>query len=190
MKYKKILLVLPILIIITLLSLAIQSLQKPSSAKTSKGIDSTTDVLATPTDINACLQDKQKYENKTIPKYSDIDYVDDEVYYIIKKAYDEVDFMGEFKVGNKEVYDSYREQYLRVIKCEATFFDKQTQKEYYLDEFKEMDYTLPGVNLIYGGTYSDIYNPSNYAYYFFDMDDDGAPEICITNEIRFIYYKI
>lgn len=116
----------------------------------------------------------------------DTNFIDDKIYGIIKDAYKEVDFYGEFKKGNMEIYDLYREQYLKLVSGEATFFDKTTDKEYYINEFKEMDYTYAG-NLIKEGDYANVYDPNNYVYYFFDVDNDGLPELCISNEIRFIY---
>ena len=133
------------------------------------------------------MENRQGYENIGQLTYADIDFIDEEVYSLINKAYSEINFFGDFKKGDEENYDYYKKQYLRLLNCEATFFDKQTQKEYYINEFKEMDYSASSMHLNYDGSYSDIYDPSNFVYYFFDMDDDGAPEICITNEIRFVY---
>ena len=126
-------------------------------------------------------QNKHNYDNH-------INFIDEEVFEIIKEAYAKVDFFGEFKKGDIETYACYKEQYLKLLKGEVTFFDPRTQKEYYIYEFGEMNYTFPDTNeLIYGGGHSDTYDPNNYIYYFFDMDDDRTPEICVTNEIRFNY---
>ena len=119
-------------------------------------------------------------------KLEDIPYADDEVFQMIRDNYGKIDFLGEFEKGNEEVYDSYKKQYHKLLKCEAPFFDKLTQKEYYINEFREMNYSFPP-ELIYGGGYSDTYDPHNYLYYFFDMDSDGMPELCVTNGIRFVY---
>ena len=120
-------------------------------------------------------------------RYNDVDFIDDEMFGIIKDSYSKIDFVGEFKKGDTSAYDFYKEQYLRLLKCEAPFFDRQTQKEHFINEFGEMNYTHIGPHLIYNLEYSDIYDPANYIYYFFDMDGDGMPELCVTNEVRFVY---
>jgi len=120
-------------------------------------------------------------------KPEEIYYVDDGVFKIIKEIYGKIDFGGKFNKGNEEDIDLYKNQYLRLLKCEVPFFDKQTQKEYFINEFSEMDYNDPYPQLIYNGELSDVYDPNSYIYYFFDMDGDGNPELCVTNERRFVY---
>jgi hypothetical protein len=117
----------------------------------------------------------------------DINYVDDGVFEIIEEVYGKIDFCGKFEKGDEEGFDLYKNQYLRLLKCEVPFFDKQTQKEYFINEFNEMNYNYAGPHLIYDGEWSDVYDPNNYIYYFFDMDGDGNPELCVTNESRFVY---
>ena len=128
------------------------------------------------------IQNKHNYNNHNM------NFADEEIFEMLKEAYAKIDFFGEFKKGDIDTYDYYKKQYLKLLKSEVTFFDPWTQKEYYIYEFDELDYTIPNANnLIYGGGYSDTYDPNNYLYYFFDMDDDGLPEICVTNETRFNY---
>lgn len=140
--------------------------------------------------INASLRDDIEAIKSTSPisddENHDISFIDEKNYRVIKEAYKEIDFYGEFKKGNIEKYDIYKEQYLKLVRGEVPFFDKATDKEYYIYEFNEMDYTY-GRNLIKEGEYTNVYDPNDYVYYFFDMDDDGLPELSISNEIRFIY---
>ncbi|MCL2147594.1 MAG: hypothetical protein FWH52_07285 [Synergistaceae bacterium] len=117
----------------------------------------------------------------------DIKNVDDDTFKIIKEAYSKIDFFGEFEKGHDELYGFYARQYLRLLNCEVTFFDKYTQESYYLFEFREMDYTWDHQVPIYGQGLSDTYDPNNYLYYYFDVDIDGEPELCITNGSRFVY---
>lgn len=97
--------------------------------------------------------------------------VDEEVFTVIEEAYNEIDFLGEFKQGNLEVYDFYKEQFLKLLKCEATFFNDQSQTETYINEFIE----------------ADSYNVKNYRYSFFDMDEDGAPELSMISSLGYVY---
>jgi len=131
-------------------------------------------------------------ENDKKSAYVDIDYVDDAVFESIKGEYDKIDFYGQFDRGNEEEYDFYKEQYLKLLNLQATFYDSDTQKNYYLDEFSEMDFTYPKQGMTYNEKTDtfinwDSYSPSNYIYYFFDMDDDGNPELCISDNERFDY---
>lgn len=125
-------------------------------------------------------------EPKKHSKYEQESFIDDSVFNIIREIYSKVDFYAEFEKGDTTVYDFYRKQYLKLLKNEATFLDKTSGKEFYINEFNEMDYTYGG-NLIKDHNFAETYDPDNYIYYFFDMDGDKSPELCITNEIRFIY---
>jgi hypothetical protein len=117
--------------------------------------------------------------------YENIKFVNSEMYSIIEESYENIDFKSQFNKGNIRDYDIYKENYRKLLNCESTFYDKRTQQDYYINQFNEMNYA--DTSLIYGNKYADIYDPNNYIYYFFDMDDDGSPELCITNEIRFVY---
>lgn len=99
-------------------------------------------------------------------------FVNEMIFNYIKEVYSNIDFYSDFEIGNTELYGFYKEQYLKLINCEAPFVEKNSEKEYYINEFGEMDYT---------------YDPNNYIYYFFDMDSDDIPELCISDETRFIY---
>lgn len=101
-------------------------------------------------------------------------FISEKNYELLKDAYNQIDFSGEFEKGDSDNFDFYISQYKRLVSREALFFDKRTQKEYYINEFQEM-------------TLSDIYDAGDYIYYFFDMDVDGTPELCVTDERRFIY---
>ena len=181
MKDKKKLIVL-IIIAIVLLSLILHFIVISISEKNQEGGSKSALSVSL---LNTEVQDEKDYENRIGSR--DIDFVDEETIKIIKNAYSKIDFLGKFEKGDKEVYDFYKRQYLRLLKREVTFFDKQTQNEYYINEFNEMNYTNDSPQLIYGGELSSVYGPHNYMYYFFDMDCDGMPELGVTNEERFVY---
>jgi len=123
--------------------------------------------------------------------YESIGFVNEDTFEKIREIYADIDFIGEFSKGNIELYDFYKKKFLRLLDREATFFDKNTQKNYYIDEFGEMNFTVPGIERsTYWGTTTgseDTYDPRNYMYYFFDMDGDGTPELVISDESRFLY---
>ena len=98
-------------------------------------------------------------------------FVDDDIFEIIKDAYSEIDYYGAFEKGDIELYDFYIEQYLRLLRLEAPFYDRVAQAEYYANEKR-------GMSVWYWGAY----DPDKYIYYLFDMDKDGTPELCVVDE--------
>ncbi len=96
------------------------------------------------------------------------EFIDDRAFEYIYKIYSDIDFSSNFKQGDRSVYVNYRAQYLKLLEGKIPF--KSKGKKYYIDEY------------IYGD-----YEPEKYIYYFFDMDDDGSPELCIENEVGYIY---
>ena len=144
------------------------------------------DLYISQSDINSESQNEQNDDNINESSDNEINFVSKELFEIIKNAYSEVDFIGEFQTGTVEVYGFYKEQYLKLLKCEVTFIDKSLQKNFYINEFNEMDFTHPGYNSTYDGM-KESYDPNNYLYYFFDVDGDGPPELCVSDETRFIY---
>ncbi|MCL2529599.1 MAG: hypothetical protein FWE41_04630 [Coriobacteriia bacterium] len=116
----------------------------------------------------------------------DVPFVNDEYFEIIREAYSSIDFSLEFLKGDEELRGFYKENYLRLLSCEVTLIDKDTQEEFYLNEFGFMDFTKGWEQPIYGGS-ADTYDPANYLYYFYDIDGDGSQEICISDGTRFVY---
>ena len=121
---------------------------------------------------------KENDGDKRISPYQNISYVDNEAYAIIKDAYKSIDFWGKFETGDTATYGYYLVQFIKLLNCEITFLDTTTQEVFYISEFGEIR-----TNIRLNGSY----DPNNFEYYFFDMDNDGAPELCITDETRFIY---
>ncbi len=105
--------------------------------------------------------------NNNISK-SDNEFIDGKAFDYIKRVYADIDFSSDFKLGNKDIYDSYKEQYLKLLECEIPF--ELEENTYYIDEY------------IYGE-----YEPKNYNYYFFDMNNDSLPELCIEDKSGIIY---
>lgn len=113
--------------------------------------------------------------NVSIPEFKRVDnsdsnseFIDDRTFEHIKNEYANIDFSSDFKQGDQSVYADYKEQYLKLMDCKIPF--KSEGKKYYIDEY------------IFGE-----YEPEKYIYYFFDMDDDSLPELCIENKVGFIY---
>lgn len=105
---------------------------------------------------------------------NDADYIDNETFDYIKECYDNIDFSSDFKTCDSSVNEQYKKQYLRLLDCDVKFRVKDTDEEYYINQYNEMNC-------------GDEYDKKDYVYYYFDADNDSLPELCITDETRFIY---
>lgn len=108
--------------------------------------------------------------------YDTMKFVDDETYAFLKEAYDAIDFYGEFKTGDQKLYKRYIAKYKALVKNEVPFYNEEEGKNIYLSEYK-----LTG--------YAADYDPRRYEYYFFDMDGDNTPELCIrdTSHVTYVF---
>ena len=108
----------------------------------------------------------------------EIPYVDEETFELIRQAYDEVDYSAEFAKGNSEVYEEYKQKFRSLIQNEVPFLDKETGKELYIKDWME----LHGLIVL-----QDFKAPYTYRYYFFDMNGDGAPELCVEDVVGLVF---
>ncbi|MCM1127785.1 MAG: WG repeat-containing protein [Lachnospiraceae bacterium] len=118
----------------------------------------------------------RSYDSHRDFPYGNMDFVDERAYAFLKKAYDELDFTGEFQTGDLDLYDKYKVKFKELLNNEITFTELKTGEEYYID-----DYT--GLRT-YG---SEKFEPSKFQYYLFDMDGDDAPELCIWDRETYIF---
>lgn len=134
---------------------------------------------------------EQKMENEvsdTFPSYKvDItedkkifaveNYIDDETFLILKQIYEQFDFNGRFCQGDQSKTNLYKDQYNRFLKGEIPVLDRITGEEYYIYDYQtfKVDVEL------------DIFDLKRYTYYFFDMDGDDNPELCIKDDVNSIF---
>ncbi len=106
-----------------------------------------------------------------------VDYVDEELYAEIKEIYKGIDFTVSFDPGDVTKYNLYKAKFKEFIDGERTVTIKETGEEQYIYKMEEfrMDFE-PGE-----------YDTGRYSYYFFDINGDEDPELCVTNKARFIY---
>lgn len=98
-------------------------------------------------------------------------YVDEEAYQYIQKIYTSINWYSEFETGDLTQYDFYKEKYKELINGQKPFFNPETGTEMYLDDFESIE------------------NKGMDNYYFFDMDKDNAPEICLQSEESISIFK-
>lgn len=108
----------------------------------------------------------------------ELPYIDAETFEVIKAAYGEIDFNGEFEIGDPEVYDEYRWKFWELLQGKGWILDQETGKEINIFEFLKKAF------------YVDEYDPENdfYIYYFYDVNGDGCPELGIVEGTQSIYF--
>lgn len=100
-------------------------------------------------------------------------FVNEEVYDIIKDAYSDIDWKSEFETGNLEEYAFYKEKFRDLITNKKPYYDDMEGKELFLKDYHYIS-----------SIYKDLDNTS-VKFYFFDMDQDDAPELGIET-VHFI----
>lgn len=116
------------------------------------------------------------YENietlHTEDTLSVIPYADEETYEIIKEAYEKIDFLGEFKKGDCDVYEEYKVIFLKLLHNEIAFINMETGEESYFKDITELHGQIEA-----------------YDYYFFDVDEDGKPELGVRDSSKQYFFK-
>lgn len=123
---------------------------------------------------------ERSYDSTNDFPYENMDFVDDTTYAFLKETYDEIDFYGEFQTGDLSVYDEYIEAYRKLLNNEIPFI---VQDSYYRPEIGESFYMREYSEIRSG----DEYDPNEFTYYFFDMDGDGNPELCIYDRGAYVF---
>ncbi len=118
----------------------------------------------------------RSYDSHREFPYGNMEYVDKETYVFLKKTYDEIDFTGEYQMGNLELYEEYINEYKKLVDNEITFTEPETGTAYYLKEY--------GGLKVYN---NEEFEPDKFRYYLFDMDGDATPELCIWDTETYIF---
>lgn len=106
--------------------------------------------------------------------YDDMEYTTDIVFRMIKEIYEEIDFYSEFEKGDLKKYDFYKEKYKQLLTNEFMLYDKNIGRKVYFKDFS-LEYVS-----------ADIHDLENNSFYFFDIDGDSAPELCISDNRTFV----
>ena len=107
-----------------------------------------------------------KYDSVYDFPMDEIAYPDVEAFTLLESAYQEVDFYGDFKPGDLKLYDNFKLDFERLLHNEVPFTRKSTGERMHLQEFDEL-------------THHEVFDPRNISYCFFDMNEDGTPELCL-----------
>lgn len=122
------------------------------------------------------------YKNRYDLPFEEFEYVDDEGYRELEQLYAQVDFTSYFIKTNPDMYSHYIEKYRQLVNNEISFYETDTDEKYYLNQYRMLD-----------EEYSQ-YTLDELTFFFFDMDEDGRPELGVTkyemgsHMKRFIYF--
>jgi hypothetical protein len=122
--------------------------------------------------VSSINKDIRVYNSFLDLPYFEMPFADDEVFDTLKEIYNNMDFYGEFTKGDLAAYGFFIEKYGDLLNNEAKFIDKESGAELYLREWENLK------------EYDDM---SKYIYYYFDIDEDETPELCIIDNGGFIY---
>lgn len=108
----------------------------------------------------------------------EICFVNEEIYSVIKDAYSNVEWESKFETGDLTVYEFYKEKFRKLLANEKPYYDKEEGRELFLKDYHYMQSVYERQDI------------QGVDFYFFDMDEDGKPELGITtvNFILFIKY--
>ncbi len=112
----------------------------------------------------------QEYDSFFDFPYDNMSFINDSVYESLKEEYSKINFYSEFNPGDLELYDLYKEKFKQLLDNEKVFIDKMGDR-YFISELSSPTYQKV----------FDDYNSQNLDYYFFDIDEDGSPELTIDN---------
>lgn len=132
------------------------------------------------THVEETSNDKQKlrtYKSSYDFPLKEIILSDNVACEFLKKAYECVDFYGSFEKGDLETYEYYKQNFLRLLNNEIPFIRKKTGDEIYVYEFDKLK----------SADNTTSFTSDNYQYQFFDMDEDGTPELCIEESYNSTY---
>lgn len=107
--------------------------------------------------------------------FYEMEFADDEIYDMLKSAYGEIEWEAEFEKGNPADLEEYKSIFKEFLLFERTYLDLETGEELLLKDFPSKDY--PSVVVPDG--IEGSYDMADYEYYLFDMNGDGAQELCI-----------
>lgn len=114
------------------------------------------------------------YDNRwDFEEERNLPYADDWTFEKLKEAYGELDLYGEFQQNDSETNVIYIEAFRKLVHNEVTFYDRESDKNYYLRDYEgvQLDIKEEGV-----------YDPGRFEYYLFDADGNGFPELGILEE--------
>lgn len=100
-------------------------------------------------------------------------FADDRVAGYLEEIYAAIEFRGEFLECDAEMNAVYLEAFRKLVQNKAVFRDLETGQDFFLKDYEGIAYDIEE---------EGTYDPGRFAYYFFDADGDGTPDLGILEE--------
>lgn len=125
---------------------------------------------------------ERSYESTNSFPYGTLDFVDDKTYEMLKEAYGNIEWDLQFETGNREQYDFYKKKYKELLDGKIKFLKTE---QYTYSEVSEWMYLYEFLCVDEKYNPSDLFNGDDQGFglYFFDVDGDEAPELCVTEHV-------
>lgn len=125
------------------------------------------------------INPERTYEDHFVFPYDKISFTEDSIFDLIKASYKKMNFYGEFENGDTETYDYYKEKFYLLLNGNVSFTYNNnaeftypiTKGELYINDYYQLGKHMTE-------------ELESFQYYFFDMDEDGSPELCIVNPMN------
>ena len=112
---------------------------------------------------------KNVYESYWEFPFLEMEFADDREFEYLQEIYREIPFYGGFPLGDAEKYKICKDKFAQLLKNEITVTVPETGEECYLEEFE----------LVIDKYEDKPYDLERYYFYFFDVDGNDAPELCL-----------
>ncbi|MFA9464175.1 MAG: hypothetical protein ACERKN_07750 [Velocimicrobium sp.] len=106
--------------------------------------------------------------NSSETKFEDLSFIHEDIYKVFSKKIGDIDFNGIFENGDVADSETILKKYYKVVVGEEPYINEAKEKEEYEGEFDSVD-------------------PNDCSYYYFDMDNDGLPELIIFDHKTYEY---
>lgn len=93
----------------------------------------------------------------------DMVFASEESIGLLTDIYEEIGFKGEYQSGDETVYNFYKQKFALLLEGKVKMYDYKGDESILNDRYTPMR----------------GYKDSGCVFYFFDMDEDGAPELCV-----------
>lgn len=93
----------------------------------------------------------------------DMVFASQEAIEILAGIYEEIGFEGEYQSGDKTVYNFYKQKFALLLEGKVKMYDFKGDESLLYNRYTPMR----------------GYEESGCVFYFFDMDGDGTPELCV-----------
>lgn len=132
--------------------------------------DCSAETVFTSPETEAQAETERPHAIEGIPSYKgpysfpeDMVFASQESIELLADIYEEIGFEGEYQSGDKTVYNFYKQKFALLLEGKVKMYDSNGKESLLNDRYPPMK----------------GYEGAGTVFYFFDMDEDGTPELCV-----------